>query len=124
MRADPLESLQALTSIWPADERCWLENNSQALAEDMVEAARQGGIGWWLDGQATSQPWPFDVAEIRAPIHVYHGDSDTLAPLPVLWRSLARAARVRQERIYPGGNHFSPWVTRERQAAMLAVIPG
>jgi pimeloyl-ACP methyl ester carboxylesterase len=88
----------------------------------MVEATRQGAVGWWLDGQAFGQPWPFDVAEIRAPIHVFHGDSDSLAPLPVLRRSLARA-RV-QERIYPGGNHFAPWATRERQAAMLAAIPG
>jgi pimeloyl-ACP methyl ester carboxylesterase len=124
LRADPLESLRTLTSTWPADERGWLENNSAAFAEDMVEAARQGGTGWWLDGQAAGRPWPFDVTEIRAPIHVFHGDSDSWAPLPVLRRSLARAARVRQERIYPGGNHFSPWVTRERQAAMLAVIPG
>lgn len=124
LRAEPLESLRTLTSTWPADERDWVEKNSEALTEDMVEAARQGGAGWWLDGQATGQPWPFDVTEIRAPIYVFHGDSDSLAPLPVLRRSLARAARVKEERIYPGGNHFSPWVTRERQAAMLAVIPG
>jgi pimeloyl-ACP methyl ester carboxylesterase len=124
LRADPLESLRTLTSTWPADERDWIEKNSEALAEDMAEAARQGEVGWWLDGQATGQPWPFDVTEIRAPIHIFHGDSDSLAPLPVLRRSLARAARVKEERIHPGGNHFSPWVTRQRQAAMLAVVPG
>lgn len=56
--------------------------------------------------------------------HVFHGDSDSLAPLPVLRRSLAQAACVKEERIYPGGNHFAPWVTRQRQAAMLALIPG
>jgi pimeloyl-ACP methyl ester carboxylesterase len=37
------------------------------------------------------------------------------------WRDPEAA---REERIYPGGNHFSPWVTRQRQAAMLALIPG
>jgi pimeloyl-ACP methyl ester carboxylesterase len=121
--ADPLGSLLSLTSTWPADERGWLEKSSEAVAEDTAEAARQGGIGWWLDGQAAGRPWPFDVTEIRAPIHIFHGDGDSLAPLPVLRRSLAPAARVR-EHIYPGGNHFSPWVTRDRQAAMLAVISG
>jgi hypothetical protein len=45
---------------------------------------------------------PFDAAEIRAPIQIFHGGSDGPAPLPVLRRSLARAARV-QERIYPDG---------------------
>jgi pimeloyl-ACP methyl ester carboxylesterase len=124
VRADPLESLRKMTSTWPADECEWLERNSKALAGDLVEATRQGAVGWWLDGQAFGQPWPFDVAEIQAPIHVFHGDSDSLAPLPVLRRSLARAARVKEERIYLGGNHFAPWATRERQAAMLAVIPG
>jgi len=124
LRADSLGSLLSLTSTWPADERGWLENNSAAVAEDTIEAARQGGIGWWLDGQAAGRPWPFDVADIRAPICIFHGDSDSRAPLPLLRRSRTRAAPIRQERVYPGGNHFSPRVTRERQAEMLAVIPG
>jgi pimeloyl-ACP methyl ester carboxylesterase len=124
LRADPLASLRAMTSTFPADEREWAERNSGALAGDMAEAMRQGAVGWWLDGQAFGRPWPFDIAELRAPIHIFHGDSDSLAPLPVLRRSLARAAHVTEERLYPGGNHFAPWATRERQAAMLAVIPG
>jgi pimeloyl-ACP methyl ester carboxylesterase len=123
LRAAPLESLREMTGKFPADEREWVERNGSALAADMVEAMRQGAAGWWLDGQAFGQPWPFDVAEIRAPVHIFHGDSDSLAPLPVLRRSLAQAARVREERVYPGGNHFAPWVTRERQAAMLDLIP-
>jgi pimeloyl-ACP methyl ester carboxylesterase len=124
LHASPLESMRKLAGTWPADERDWVEKNGGALAEDIAEAARQGAAGWWLDGQAAGRPWPIDVAQIRASIHVFHGDSDSLAPLPVLRRSLARAPRVTEERIYPGGNHFSPWVTRERQAGMLAVVPG
>jgi pimeloyl-ACP methyl ester carboxylesterase len=124
LRADPLASLRQLTSDWPTEERDWLEKHSEAVAGNMAEAARQGAVGWWLDGQAFGRPWPFDVAEIRAPIHVFHGDSDSLAPLPVLRRTLARAAHVKEERIYPGGNHGSPNATRERQAAKLAVVTG
>ena len=124
LRADPLESLRTMTSTFPADEREWAERNSGALARDMAEAMRQGAAGWWLDGQAFGQPWPFNIAEIKAPIHIFHGDSDSLAPLPVLRRSLARAARLTEEHLYPGGNHFASWATRERQTAMLAVIPG
>jgi len=55
---------------------------------------------------------------------VFHGDSDSLALLPILPRTLAGAAQVTEERIYPGGNHLSPWVTRDRQAAMLAIVTG
>lgn len=122
--ADPLASVRAMTSGLPADEREWVERSSAALAADMVESFRQGAVGWWLDGQAFGRPWPFDVAEIRAPVRIFHGDGDTMAPLPSLRRSLARAARVLEEHIYRGGNHFAPWATRERQAAMLAVTPG
>jgi pimeloyl-ACP methyl ester carboxylesterase len=122
LRADPMAVLRQWTSDWPADERDWLESHSRALTEDMAQATRQGDVGYWLDGQATVQPWRFDVADIRAPIHVFHGDSDSLAPLLLLRRTLAPAARVTEERIYPGGNHLSAWLTRERQAAMLAVV--
>jgi pimeloyl-ACP methyl ester carboxylesterase len=124
LHADPMAFLRQVTSTWPADERDWLEHQREAMAEDMVEASRQGGVGYWLDGQATGQPWPFDVADIRAPIHVFHGDGDIMALLPVLRRSLAGAAHVTEQRIYPGGNHFSPWATRDRQAAMLTIVTG
>ena len=44
MRADPLPWLRQLTSTWPAAERDWLEKNSQAMAEDLIEATRQGRL--------------------------------------------------------------------------------
>jgi len=124
LRADPMAVLRQWTSDWPADERGWLEKNRAVLSADMVEATRQGAVGYWLDGQATGRPWPFDVTQVKAPIHVFHGDNDTLAPLPTLRRTLAPAAHVTEERIYPGGNHLAPWVTPDRQAAMLAIVPG
>jgi len=45
-----------------------------------------------------------------------------MAPLPLLRRTLAGAARVTEERIYRGGMHFSPLQSRDRQAAMLAIV--
>jgi len=124
LRADPVEGLRDMIRGWPADECEWLERHGADEAANMMEATRQGAAGWWADGQSYGRPWPFDVAGVRAPVHVFHGESDPLAPLPVLRRSLAGAARVTEDRIYPGGRHFAPWSTRERQAAMLAVIGG
>lgn len=120
LRADALETLGNMAGTWPADEREWLQRRGEALAENMKEATGQGAVGWWLDVQAARKPWPFDAAGIRAPVHVFHGDSDTLASLPVLRRSLAGAAHA-EETIYPGGNHFAPWAARERQEAMLSL---
>jgi hypothetical protein len=36
----------------------------------LAEAARHGGVGWWLGSRAAGQPWPFDVAEIRLPMNL------------------------------------------------------
>lgn len=82
---------------------------------------RQGGVGYWLDGQTRGRPWPFAVDAIQAPIHVFHGDRDGWNPLPALRRSLAGAAQI-HEHIYAGGDHLSPWTTRERRSAMLREV--
>ncbi len=113
-----------MTSHMPEDERAFVASNGDALTEDTLEATRQGGMGYWLDGQTRGRPWPFAVDEIEAPIHLFHGDHDGWNPLTALRRSLEGAAQV-QEHIYPGGDHLSPWATRERRSAMLraAAVP-
>jgi pimeloyl-ACP methyl ester carboxylesterase len=107
-----------MTGHMPEDERAFVASRGEALTEDTLEATRQGGIGYWLDGQTRARPWPFFIDAIKAPIHVFHGDHDGWNPLPALRRSLKGAARV-DEHIYDGGDHLSPWATRQRRDAML-----
>jgi pimeloyl-ACP methyl ester carboxylesterase len=107
-----------MTSHMPEDERALVASRGDALTEDTLEATKQGGVGYWLDGQTRGRPWPFAVDEIQAPIHVFHGDHDGWNPLTALRRSLEGAALVR-EHIYAGGDHLSPWTTRQRRGAML-----
>lgn len=45
-----------------------------------VEATRRGGRGLTEDMQAVLNPWGFDPAEIRLPVHLIHGRRDTIAP--------------------------------------------
>lgn len=110
-----------MTSHMPEDERGLVASRGDALTEDTLEATRQGGVGYWLDGQTRARPWPFAVDEILAPIHLFHGDRDGWNPLPALRRSLEGAARV-HEHIYPGGDHLSPWTTKDRRSAMLREV--
>jgi pimeloyl-ACP methyl ester carboxylesterase len=107
-----------MTSHMPEDERALVASRGDALTEDTLEATQQGGVGYWLDGQTRARPWPFAVDEIQAAIHVFHGDHDGWNPLPALRRSLEGASRV-HEHIYAGGDHLSPWTTRQRRSAML-----
>ena len=71
LRADPLGGLRSLTSTWPADERGWIEERTaQAVAEDTVEAARQGGTAGGSTVRRRASRWPFDVADIRERPHL------------------------------------------------------
>ncbi len=110
-----------MTSHMTEAERDFVASIGDALIEDTLEATRQGGVGYWLDGQTRGRAWPFAVEKIRAPIHVFHGDRDGWNPLPALRRSLVDAADV-HEHIYPGGDHLSPWTTRQRRSAMLREV--
>jgi pimeloyl-ACP methyl ester carboxylesterase len=107
-----------MTSHMPEEERALVASRGDALTENTLEATQQGGVGYWLDGQTRARPWPFEVDAIQAAIHVFHGDHDGWSPLPALRRSLEGAARV-HEHIYAGGDHLSPWTTRQRRSAML-----
>lgn len=50
------------------------------LVSAYVEATRPGGRGLTEDMRALLNPWGFDPAEIRLPVHVIHGKRDTVAP--------------------------------------------
>jgi len=41
------------------------------------DAMRSGHRALYDDGRCYSQPWPFDVREIRVPVRVWHGTQDT-----------------------------------------------
>jgi pimeloyl-ACP methyl ester carboxylesterase len=39
-----------------------------------------GDEGWWEDWSASFLPWGFDLACIQAPVALWHGLQDTVAP--------------------------------------------
>ena len=40
-----------------------------------------GDQGWWDDGVAHFAPWGFDLASVRVPVKVWHGDHDQFLPV-------------------------------------------
>jgi pimeloyl-ACP methyl ester carboxylesterase len=50
------------------------------LVSAYVEATRPGGRGLTEDMQAVLNPWGFEPAEVRLPVHLIHGRGDTVAP--------------------------------------------
>lgn len=60
------------------------EAHSQEAADYLAAEHRDGwtngDVGWWDDWTAFLSPWRFDLADVRAPVSLWHGLSDTRCP--------------------------------------------
>jgi pimeloyl-ACP methyl ester carboxylesterase len=65
----------------PDDQLYANEHTARLLAAARAEAFRQGVAGYAQDILVQGRPWPFDPHAIAAPVHVVHGELDTLLPL-------------------------------------------
>jgi pimeloyl-ACP methyl ester carboxylesterase len=66
----------AIDALLIADDKA-----GPALTSAVKEAFRQGVAGYAQDAFIQGRPWPFDPGTISMPIHVVHGELDTLIPL-------------------------------------------
>lgn len=120
MLADPVGAWGQLTSHWPAAEREFLARNGNVLIEDTVEAFRLGGLGYFVDNLASWEPWPTELLEVPVPVCVFHGEGDQWAGIAAVRRSLQPLPQATWTTY--DGDHGSPWVTSERQEAMLDAV--
>ncbi len=58
---------------------------------NLKEGLRQGWRAFADEVMLVARPWGFDLAEIRVPVHLWHGDRDTSTPLAM---SEGMAARI------------------------------
>jgi len=70
------------------------------------EALRRSLGGLFSDARIYGEPWPFDLAAIRVPVHVWHGEDDHVVPVAVGRHYADHIPGVRA-RILPGEGHFS-----------------
>lgn len=72
----------------------------------LVEAFRQGVVGYAQDIFVQGRPWPFDPKSIVAPIEVVHGEADDVIPVAhsVHTAELIPGARLRT---LPEHDHFT-----------------
>jgi len=57
------------------------EHAGPALASATAEAFRQGVAAYAQDVVVQGRAWPFDPATINVPVHIVHGELDTLVPI-------------------------------------------
>jgi pimeloyl-ACP methyl ester carboxylesterase len=93
---------------------------AQAMNSTLVEAFRQGVIGYAQDCAVQGRPWPFDPGRIAAPIVVAHGELDTLLPIAHS-RHTAEVVPGAVFRTLPGHGHLT--IVTELPAIAASLLP-
>lgn len=89
------------------DEQLYADEEvARLLASARTEAFRQGVAGYAQDVLIQGRPWPFNPSSITAPVHVVHGELDTLLPLAHS-RHTAELIPGATLRVLPGHGHFT-----------------
>ncbi len=106
-RKDPKSVLSLFSELCEADRALLAAPGGlQSLSEMMLGAFQQGtrGVAW--DWKLEALPWGIPLEEIRVPVSVWHGESDTLVPL-ANGQYLAKAIPNCQAHFVPGEGHMS-----------------
>ena len=96
-----------------ADDLCDIDRNiirdpcfRDSLKAAMIHACQQGPDGLSDDVLAIARPWGFELSQLRAPVHLWHGESDATIPVEV-GRYLTKAIKGSQASFLPAAGHFS-----------------
>jgi pimeloyl-ACP methyl ester carboxylesterase len=107
LRRDPKRALAAEYARGAAVDRLVLEDPEleRMLIEARQETFRQGTRGIYTEALLYLRPWGFDPADVRAPIRVWHGESDeTLSP--TMGRHFAELLDGSAATFVPGEGHM------------------
>jgi pimeloyl-ACP methyl ester carboxylesterase len=121
-RRSPRLFLRISTSEMPGTDRQALDQpgSRDAFLANYLEAFRRGDGGVAQDLRVLTRPWGFELASVKVPTSIHHGDADNTVP-PQHARLFAEAIPGARLKLHPGLGHFSIFdATRE----ILAALPG
>jgi pimeloyl-ACP methyl ester carboxylesterase len=114
---------QTLSGLPPVDQQTLNEPRTrQSFLNLLHEAFRQGGRGLAWDAALIARPWGFSLREIKAPVHLWHGDADRNAPL-AMGGYLAEQLPNSYLHILQGEGHFSVAVRHFPTILQKLVVP-
>ena len=110
--AGPDGTFAAMQSVLsPPDQEVF----TGAVAEHMHESislALQAGVDGWIDDDlAFTQPWGFELANVRVPVFLWQGEQDLMVP-PAHGRWLADALPTCRARLLPDDGHLTMILNR------------
>lgn len=105
--ADQFTDLFA-SAMPPGDQRVFQDQGIRRMfQEDLVRGSRNQMQAMFLDAALFGREWGFALADIRVPVHLFYGDSDTIVPVEHgehLAARIPRAVlRIRPEEGHLGG---------------------
>jgi pimeloyl-ACP methyl ester carboxylesterase len=108
IKANPAGHVAALRPEMPAADRRLVTDVGirTLLAQNYAEALRDSADGWIDDALAFCTPWGFNLADIKVPVLLWHGENDVFAPVAHA-RWLADQIPHAITSIRPGSAHFA-----------------
>ncbi len=113
LERDPGKAFQSFLRRLPACEQRSLATPAieDALRRCTVAALRQGSAGVIADLRLIFGDWGFPLESVRAPVTMWHGECDSVSPLPVA-HMLASKLPHSDLRTLPNEGHLSVWLNR------------
>ena len=98
---------QASTSMPEADRATIRDPEvARAFLEMLAETFAQGPAGAQVDSALVASAWGFDPADVRVPVHMWHGDADDNVPIEMA-RHLAERVPGAELTVVAGEGHLS-----------------
>ncbi len=110
IRKDPYSVLSLFSDV-PACDHAVLEmpDVQRVFAQSVAGAFARGTHGVAHDWKLEARPWGFSLGDIRVPVHIWHGNEDTIQPVEH-GRILADELSQPHVRFFPEEGHVSVYV--------------
>jgi len=86
---------------------------AEMFKKDVTQAFRQGSSGIISDLKILSEPWGFELNEIKQPIHIWHGMADTIVPVQLTQFMIENLPDVHPNLIEGAGHFMALQYTKE-----------
>ncbi len=108
-------AFEKLVADLPAHDKKLLTQPAivEMFKNDVGQAFRQGSKGVVSDMNILCQPWGFALSEIKSPVHIWHGTSDTIVPLQLAKFNLENLPNAHSHFIEGVGHFMALENTRE-----------
>lgn len=108
MAKDPAKANASLREHMPESDKAVLDDPafSGYWGENLKEMGRHGMRGAVQTIALEGRPWGFTLEEIKMKVHVFHGESDSLA-FPLTAQYVAERLRDCELHMYAGDGHLA-----------------